>query len=309
MIKYDTYVCNVCKKAQKVSVNPSGFSAFARCVITRNCDGIMNSVPNMFVADEQYHTNISVDAWIKHPQIYDHQQTASRTVWTINHNLGANVVIRVLVHNTLGELEPIWDFSIVKNSSTCTIIEFSSNYTGIAMCTARPASSIDKVMEAEPAAPTLLSINNTIVIATKIASAVIIELSVQPNPLRPSDIVQLTANVNPSSHTPWVGASYVVIANQRYHIRHVDISNVLLFHRAAATFFANAVNGKAIGRGETFILLSNPPYHQTPDRNLESVVDLVDLSISKQSNTILTQSGLLCNPDALSPVYPLMKVD
>ena len=134
------------------------------------------------------------------------------------------------------------------------------------------------------------------------------ELSVQPNPLRPSDIVEVDLLEAPSVLTPWAGASYVVIANQRYFVRYVNVSDVLLFHRAAATFFVSKFDGAAVERGQAFVLLSDDPYTHVSDRILDAAVDMADLAVTKQSNTLLTQDGLLCTNNALSTIYPTLKV-
>lgn len=307
-MNYDTYVCDTCKKAIDIAVNASGISALPRCKITRNCAGIMNVVSAFFVADEQYHTNVSASTWAPRGQIYDHKQEVPRKTWVVSHYLGASVLIQVMVPDSSGEYVPLYDFTIVNSTDDVTVIEFGTAYRGIAMCTARQTVNLVKatVEVAKPSIP--LSINSTIAIATKVSTAQSIELSVQPNPLRPSDIVHLAVTTSPSTQTPWAGASYVIISNQRYWLKFVNISDVLLFHRAAANYFVNLFDEKPVERGETFVLISDDPYTHASDRNLSIAVDLADLSIAKQSNTILTQDALLCTADALSTIYPTMKV-
>lgn len=308
MMNTDTYVCNVCKKAIDIPVNPHGISALPRCKITKNCTGIMSLVSPLFVTEGQYHTNISADTWTQTPLIYDHNQVASRKTWVINHNLGASVIISVKVPDAFGVLVPLHDFDIVYQDNFTSTIEFAANYTGVALCTTRQTASVQKVVAEIAAAPRPLSINNTLTIATKVPNAVTIQLSVQPNPLRPSDIVDLAVTANPPASTPWVGASYVIISNQRYLIRYVNISDVLLFHRAAATFFVSLFNTADVARGDTFVLLSDDPFEHSSDRTLNFAVDLADLAINKQSNTVLTQDALLCTSAALSTIYPTLKV-
>lgn len=308
MMKYDTYVCNVCKKAEDVLATTSGLSALPRCNITRNCTGILTMADRQSVTDVQYHVDASADVYVKQPLIYDHQQTASRRVWTINHNLGASATISIMVRSSTGELAPLYDFDVVSETNATAVLDLRSTYTGIALVSARQSGYSTKVAYAAVLANIPVSINNTMVIATLDPTADSIELSVQPNPLRPSDIVHLAVSAIPTTTTPWVGTSYVVISNQRYFVKYVNISDVLLFHRAAANFFVNLFDDKPVERGTAYVLLSDEPYKHASDRNFAQAVDLMDLAITNQSNTLLTQTALLCTPSALSTIYPTMKV-
>lgn len=308
MIKYDTYVCNICNKAQDVLVNPTGVSALLHCNITNNCAGILSLVSKLFVADEQYHTNMSVGSWVKHPLIYDHVQESYRRTWTINHNLGASVTISVLVHDVHGDLLPMYDFIITKSDNQSTTIVFDTNYTGVALCSTRQAASTVISVVVPSVEVTPLTVNNTMVLASRLGNITSIELSVQPNPLRPSDIIPLNVTANPISQTPWIGASYVVISNQRYLLSYVDITDVLKHHRAATTFFINLVNGQQPNIGDTFVLLSNAPYQHSSDRNPDVAVDVSSLNASGQAHTVLSQDSLSCTPAVLSAIYPTMKV-
>jgi hypothetical protein len=308
MMKHDTYVCDTCHKALDIPVNSVGITALPRCKITLDCVGTMNKVSSQFPANGQYHDSIDADTWFHRPQIYDHLQIAPRKVWTIKHNLGASSIVHVKVHDAAGDLVPLHDFKTVTSTETVSVLEFSSPYTGRAQCTGRQSTSVAPaaVVPQMPAVP--LTINKMMVIATMLRTARTMELSVQPNPLRPSDIVEVDLLEAPSVQTPWAGATYVVIANQRYFVRYVNVSDVLLFHRAAATFFISKLNGASVVRGQSFVLLSDDPYTHVSDRILDAAVDMADLAVTKQSNTLLTQDGLLCTNSALSTVYPTLKV-
>lgn len=308
MIKYDTFVCNTCNRAQDVIINPNGISAFSRCTITNDCAGIMSAVSKLFVSDDQYHGNISANRWVKQPLIYDHVQSATRRVWTINHNLGASIIVHVRVHDVYGNLVPKHEFETTISDEKQTVIALDSNYTGVALCTARQATSTPKTSEVASVSVLPLSINNVMVIASRIPNAQFIELSVQPNPLRPSDLVRLPITSVPAATSPWAGASYVIISNQRYSISYVDISDVLLLHRAASTFFINRFSDRPVTSGDAYVLLTDIPYQHTTDRNLSKAVDLFDLAINSQANTVLRQDAIACTSAAVSAIYPIMKV-
>ena len=306
MTKYDTYVCDTCKKAVDLPSNPSGISALPRCKITKSCAGIMSMIAGT-TANGQYHASTSVDVWFQRPQIYDHVQEAPRKVWTVKHNLGANVMVSIMVPNGNGGMVPLHDFDVVSSTDAMSVLEFGGPYTGVALCTARQTSNVTPAAVKAEAPNIPLSINSVMVIATRVRNVSSMELSVQPNPLRPSDIVHVDVEAVPTAQNPWAGATYVIIANQRYVVRFVNIADVLLFHRAAATFFVNAFDGAPVARGDAFVLLSDDPYTHASDRNLTMAVDIADLAFDKQSNTLLTQDALLCTKDAISTIYPTMK--
>lgn len=309
MMKYDTYVCNTCKKAKDVLATSSSISALPRCVITQNCAGILSMVPKQAVADAQYHINASADAFIAHPLIHDHVQSASRRLWTINHNLGASAIIQVMVHDTAGVLVPLYNgITVLSNTNATTVLQLDSNHTGTALCTARQTGITIIPTKVEEQATVALTVNSTMVLAVRDKTTSSIELVMQPNPLRPSDVVHMALTDSPSNTTPWSGSSYVVISNQRFFIKYINISDVLLFHRAAANFFVKKFNGADVERGSNFVLLSSNPHIHASDRNLAQAVDLADLTQANQNHTLLTQTALLCTTSALSVIYPPMKV-
>jgi hypothetical protein len=283
---------------------------FPRCVITKNCRGLMSQVSKLFVTSDQYHdAGTSSDAWVQRPMLYDHTQTAARKVWNFTHNLGTQPILNVYVYDFDGKLLPLTpdQYTVVNLTDTIAIIAFDTAQTGIVQCLVRQSANkvtYATVDEKVSTAQTVrLLYNQTIVLATRLPSVDSLTLTINANPLT---VVTLNSDQSTLWTTPWADVYYVTINNERYRLYGIDAEGLSAGASSVASFWFSAINNQTPIRGDTYVLLAKEPYQHKVDRLLTSVVDVSAVNTNLQSLTSLVGSTLYCDPKLVASIYPQM---
>jgi len=305
----DTFLCDTCNKAIDVTDNPSGITMLPRCVITQNCRGSLSQVDKIFVNEGQYN-NLGVDtnAWVQRPLLYNHDQSAPRRNWVINHGLGSQPILLVYVFDVYGKLTPLSNtqYTVVNNGTETTTISFNLPYTGQVQCMIRASAASAPASTPVTSAPLVsLTPNNTLVVASRLPPNTQITLIVNTTPQQ--SITLYLTNRNGVA-TPWVIASYVIINNLRYPVYALDLRPLSVVSSAITSVYVSAANGNPIARGQIYALLTNSPSNDASDCILNNVLDLVDISSATSPAGSISSGILYCTPDSLTLVYPNMEI-
>lgn len=305
----DTFICDTCKRAIDVPSNPSGVSLFPRCVITKNCRGLLNKVNKQFVAAEQYHNiGTSTDTWIKRPLIYNHRQVSARTRWIIAHNLGTIPILDVFVYNPAYTLLESHSYSVESKNEYQTVIVFDAPQSGEVQCIARQSSTKAVVAKENTLVnynTIPLSYNSAIVIATKLPAITSLELSINTN-VRTTTV--LRQNVDSLTDTPWEGVKHITVGNNRYNVFGFTLIGAQDGLKATAAFWVNSINTEKVRQGESYILLANSPFLHPSDRILSNALDVSRMTSINQANMSLIAGNIYCAPSLLTTVYPPMEI-
>lgn len=308
-MKIDTFTCDTCKRAIDVDNNPTGVTAFPRCIITANCRGLMSQTRKMFVTSDQYQTSgTSPDAWYQRPMMFNHTQSALRKVWTVKHNLGTIPILNVH-SNDISDAAMALDeteYTIKTLNEHMAAIAFDTARTGTVQCLVRQSAN-GTITEPNitpsnnQTIPVVL--NQTIVIASK-APITSIGLVINSNPRR---TVTLYPHPTMLVSTPWIGVKQTIINDETLNVIALDASTLNTNNGAAASYWFDTINGSVPAHGEVYVLLAKDPYNHPADRLLSNVIDLATLGSTAQSLTSLIGNVMYCDPRLVVSIYPPME--
>lgn len=143
------YKCTVCNREIDLVEKPRGLERINRCVITNDCRGTLYQVGRKqnYAVGRPPPDVIGVTNYIQRNVIYNHRQSITDSEWFVQHNLGANPSVQVLVNrseeingeiiNYELEIEPE---QITLHNNNSLTIKFNRAESGLAQCIARSAT-------------------------------------------------------------------------------------------------------------------------------------------------------------------------
>jgi len=291
------YKCTVCDRIIEIIEQPTGLERIKRCVITDKCRGTLYKLERLedfavgkFPQDVRGLTN-----YIQRNVLFDHTQGIADITWTVEHNLGVNPSVQVIVdrEETVDgvvvesriEIEPELITLIDKDSLTIT---FDRPETGLAQIIAR-STSFQQTVEAVAAGITYIPVSqaNILTIGADLSSN-----QFPAGPTAGTYLVRIyyldqetldetafesavsndyTAR-SPVSTSAWNDTSEIFVSGQVYTVLSIDIGdpvNDLGAPAAGTVLFQSGTDTVEFPNDQApniVVLLSDPP-HANLDKN------------------------------------------
>ena len=293
------YKCTVCDRIIEIIEQPTGLERVSRCVITDKCRGTLYKLERLedfavgkFPPDVRGLTN-----YIQRNVLFNHTQGIADTSWLVEHNLGVNPSVQIIVdrEETIDgvvvasriEIEPELITLIDKDSLTIT---FDRPETGLAQIIAR-SESFTQTVTAVTAGITYLPVSqsNILTIGVDLSSNQFDEVlspgsgtylvriyfldqeTLDETAFASAAFFDYTAR-SPISTSAWNDTTEIFVSGQVYTVLSIDIGDpvndfgapsagTVLFQSGTSTIgFPNDQAPNMI------VLLSDPP-HANVDKN------------------------------------------
>jgi len=291
------YKCTVCNRLIEIIEQPTGLERIKRCVITDKCRGTLYKLERLedfavgkFPPDVRGLTN-----YIQRNVLFDHTQGIADITWTVEHNLGVNPSVQVIVdrEETVDdvvvasqiEIEPELITLIDKDSLTIT---FDRPETGLAQIIAR-STSFQQTVEAVTAGITYIPVSqaNILTIGADLSSnqfpvgatagTYLVRIyyldqeTLDETAFESAVFNDYTAR-SPVSTSAWNDTSEIFVGGQVYTVLSIDIGdpvNDLGAPAAGTALFQSGIDTVAFPNDQApnmVVLLSDPP-HANLDKN------------------------------------------
>jgi hypothetical protein len=136
------YKCDTCKRQIELVENKSGLTTTGRCVITKDCRGILHFIArypnNLRESIPSYDPDL--DDYVPRKLLHVHNQTVENTDWLIAHNFGNSIIF--IVYGSDGNIIPISEYTISTISPGNSLIKFTNKLTGTAHVVTRTGGVI-----------------------------------------------------------------------------------------------------------------------------------------------------------------------
>jgi hypothetical protein len=154
------YRCTECDREIQLIERPQGLETIGRCVITNKCKGTLYKTDRFedFAVGRPPDDVTGLTNWIQRNVVHDHQQAIAETVWSVEHNLGVNPSVQVIVdRESVDDTGTVTTSQIEIEPETITIVDennltltFDRPESGIAQIIARSTRATELVVEAVP---------------------------------------------------------------------------------------------------------------------------------------------------------------
>lgn len=310
------YKCDVCKRAVRLPSNPLGMDVMLRCIITKNCRGSLHKTTNISeIANTPTITpsESGVEDWFQRTALFNFSQKIASSNWIINHNMGIVPAVEVFVNRENAEtgktvLTEITRYTITSTAFTTTI-KFDVPESGVAQCLSLTSNVLPPTI-ITAAELSLLTHDGEITIATSNPTPAI-NVVMRYTDTNTGEFVDVTYNnVDnvPSTLSPWVGISRILLGRNTYFVRSFNIINT----PGGNAFFQNTAN-LAGGRIVTFptmntqhnsniLLLGKAPFAAV-DKLTTSYVDLASIA-NDSTSIVMSNSELYIQPTTYRSTYP-----
>ncbi len=311
------YQCDTCTRRVRLPTSLYSFEVVQRCIITLNCPGKLFKITNQ----EEINATpvfppevVGLDDWFPRNILFNHTQGIAAPSWTIQHNLGVNPLVQVLVdrvdsENNLYQIELApSEYTVVVVDLNTIIVSFSRFESGIAQCIGTASTNLvnPEATTAAPIPDMLLTSGGELTIATTNSNP-LISVSIVYKAATDTTISYVGIDDVPSINSPWVGANVVHINGKNYTVRSF---NILTTSPAPAYFSGGLVrdgspiffDGLGVNANEDFILLGKSPFAAV-DRITDQVIDIATIS-SVNPTTYYNKGAMYASPNAPRSIYP-----
>lgn len=148
------YKCTTCNREIELVEQPRGLEVMKRCIITDKCRGTLyRTSRKQDFAVGRYPADVNgLNNWAQRNVVYTHTQTIAKIIWEIEHDLGVNPSVQVVVDRQTVEDGSIITSQIEVEPEIITIIDennltitFDRPETGTAQIIARSTRSTSNV--------------------------------------------------------------------------------------------------------------------------------------------------------------------
>ena len=291
------YKCTNCNREIELIEQPTGLETIGGCVITNRCRGRMYRLERLedfavgkFPSDVTGLTN-----YIKRNVLYDHTQAIADSVWLVEHDLGVNPSVQVLVNReelidgvvvkSRLEIEPQSITLIDKNNLT---IRFDRPESGLAQVIARSSAFTQTVETIDPGITYLpVSQSNILTIGIDCESGQFpagttaglqlvriyyLDQQTLDETAFESAVYKDYEARSPVSTSAWNDVSEIFVNGQIYTVMTIDIGDPVTdigAPSAGTVLFQAGTSTSGFPYDQSpnmVVLLSNPP-HQNVDKN------------------------------------------
>lgn len=318
------YECDVCKRTIRVQTNRAGLDTMQRCNITSGCQGKLHRVTSLKEINATPAFPPEVEGlrdWFPRNIFYVHTQPVRTAKWTLVHNLQNIPSLHTFVYRVVnGETvlvshEPT---TITTVDANTTIIEFAGAESGQVHCvSASSKNTVNFNATQTTVVPVssipLTSTSGELTIAT-LNSDPLIDLTIVYALTQPVSVDYTGIDSVPSTGSPWVGTSHVIVNGRKYTVRSFNLTTSPLAPAYfsvglipnGASFYVDKLNGGPINTNDVVFLMSGTP-HSVVDRIYDRYVD--SRSVTPNAPELFYSDGNgYTSSSIVKKTYPLILV-